>query len=101
MSFLVTVVVPDAKTNHANERVLATRVEDTLRAARAWSDRNSDTFRLALDASDSHFESWIQGRSGEVVLHIRYTRAVDTIPEVSTRTQLKTMRNSNRKRGWQ
>jgi hypothetical protein len=97
MTYLATVLVPDDG-SHTNERVLATCTVERLRDARWWLTMHQDTWRTALLEHECFVEMWVQDARGTPVLHVRFSKALDSKWEVSTREMLKAMRTNGGKR---
>ena len=72
-------------------RVLASRVMPRAEA-RAWVDRNADTFRSVLEPGESRFLAVATDRNGRLVFVREYGRKTDSKPTEYRRAALREMR---------
>lgn len=92
MSLSVTICLPGAPPSWTG-RVLASRVIPRSEA-RAFADRNADTWRCALEPGERRFLAIATDHDGRVVFVREYGRETDSKPTEYRRAALREMRGT-------
>ncbi len=92
MRYLVTVAIPAAPPALVGRVLVHQRPVATRREARAFVNRNADTWRDAMEPGETHFTAWLVNDEDETVRAITFDRTLGAPGVELGRDTLRAMR---------